>query len=93
MPIDFLKLDVQGSEGQVLTDLAEAGRLEDIDQIVVEYHHDGDSDLAWALELLRANGFAYRIDSRRGGAGHANNRMYWCMHFVPRKDADSVSAP
>jgi FkbM family methyltransferase len=62
--IDFLKLDVEGSEEDVLTELAEAGRLRDINELVVEYHHHlpGRADrLSIILGLLETHGFTYQI--------------------------------
>jgi FkbM family methyltransferase len=38
-PVDLLKLDVEGSEGAVLTDLANNGKLEVVRRMIIEYHH------------------------------------------------------
>jgi FkbM family methyltransferase len=63
-PIDFLKLDVEGSEEDVLTELAQADRLRDVREFVVEYHHhlSGRPDrLSVVLGLLEEHGFTYQL--------------------------------
>jgi FkbM family methyltransferase len=65
--VDFLKLDVEGAEQDVLENLLEDGKLRLIEQMVIEYHHhivkDKDS-LSHLLQLLECAGFGYQI------AGH-----------------------
>jgi FkbM family methyltransferase len=66
--IDFLKLDVEGSEEDVLTELAQADRLKDISELVIEYHHhlSGRQDrLSVVLGLLEAHGFTYQLSVPR----------------------------
>jgi FkbM family methyltransferase len=63
-PVDFLKLDVEGSEHQVLCDLLSSGKAQSIKQMVVEYHHhigDERSRLADFLRQLEQAGFEYQI--------------------------------
>ena len=73
--VAFLKLDVQGAETAVISELADAGKLEYIDQMVIEYHHHLPNDEAFAhspnslrtlLEILEAHGFDYQIAAERG---------------------------
>lgn len=62
--IDMLKLDVEGAEIDVLEDLAAAGALPRIRQMVIEYHHHmspGDDRLSKALGILEVAGFRYQI--------------------------------
>ena len=64
-PVDFFKLDVEGSELPILRHLDAAGCLVNIRSMFVELHHwDGDR-LCWheALALLDRCGFEYRIKS------------------------------
>ncbi len=63
-PIDLLKLDVEGSEFDVLTDLKSSGKLSQIRKMIIEYHHkiDGQSSrLARFLALLEEGEFEYQI--------------------------------
>jgi FkbM family methyltransferase len=67
-PIDFLKLDVEGAEHQVLGDLAKARKLKSIRQMVVEYHHrigQQKSRLGAFLRELEEAGFEYQIHASR----------------------------
>lgn len=64
-PVDLLKLDVEGAELDVLSELHRSGALGRVSRIAMEYHHhlDGEGDrLASALDLLEANGFGYLLD-------------------------------
>jgi FkbM family methyltransferase len=63
-PVDFLKLDVEGSEHRVLRELVGSGTLALIRQMVVEYHHrigDQKSSLGGFLLMLEQAGFEYQI--------------------------------
>lgn len=65
-PVDFLKLDVEGSEMEVLRDLRDAGKLALVREMVVEYHHHirrGEDGLSELLALLEAAGFSYQLTS------------------------------
>jgi FkbM family methyltransferase len=62
--IDFLKLDVEGAEHRVINDLVQTGKLKNIRQMVVEYHHrmgQQKSRLATFLQILEQAGFEYQI--------------------------------
>jgi FkbM family methyltransferase len=63
-PIDLLKVDVEGAEQGVFRELAASGRLQQVDQMFIEYHHhirkDSD-DFGPFLSLLEAQGFGYAI--------------------------------
>ena len=62
-PVDFLKLNVEGCEKAVIDELAAAGRLDRVDQMVVEYHGwpQGPQDLGSMLSTLDASGFRYML--------------------------------
>jgi len=64
--IDFLKLDVEGAEDIVLSDLAITGRLKAVREALIEFHHriDGErAKLGRFLTTLEAQGFDYQIDA------------------------------
>jgi FkbM family methyltransferase len=68
-PVDYLKLDVEGAEGVVLTELDESGKLALVRRMTVECHHhlDGvEGSLAGLLSTLERNGFGYRLEARLG---------------------------
>jgi FkbM family methyltransferase len=67
-PVDFLKLDVEGSELTVLRDLAASGAIARISQMVVEFHHHlrpTVDNLSECLSILEQHGFGYQLTSAR----------------------------
>jgi FkbM family methyltransferase len=65
-PVDFLKLDVEGSELPVLRDLVKSGAIAKIGQMVIEFHHHmnpGVDNLSECLAILEAHGFGYQLTS------------------------------
>jgi FkbM family methyltransferase len=65
--IDFLKMDIEGSEYQVMMDLERNGIFQKINKIVVEYHHkinDEKSSFGKFLDIFERNGFEYQINAR-----------------------------
>jgi FkbM family methyltransferase len=65
-PVDFLKLDVEGAEFRVIFDLVRSGKLANIRQMVIEYHHQigqQKSRLASFLRELELAGFNYQIQA------------------------------
>jgi Methyltransferase FkbM domain len=62
--VDLLKLDVEGAEFDVMTDLERSGKLSLIKRMVIEYHHkigNRASSLAQFLAILEKAGFEYQI--------------------------------
>jgi FkbM family methyltransferase len=59
--IDFLKLDVEGAEGDVVGELVASGAIERVEQLAIEHHPDSDDGLPRLLGLLAASGFRYRL--------------------------------
>lgn len=62
--VDFLKMDIEGSEFLVLRDLDSSGKIGLIDQMSIEYHHhieDNLDELAGFLKILEKNNFGYQI--------------------------------
>jgi FkbM family methyltransferase len=62
--VDLLKLDVEGSEWDVMQDLVKSQKLSEVDRIVIEYHHrigGAKSQLSQFLGLLEQAGFSYDI--------------------------------
>jgi FkbM family methyltransferase len=63
-PIDLLKMDVEGTELAVLEELALTGKLPQIREIVLEYHHhldERENRMARLLGILEENGFGYQV--------------------------------
>ncbi len=63
--VDFLKLDVEGAELDVIGELADAGKLRLVRQMLVEYHHHivrTEDRLSRLLAVLEENGFGYQLE-------------------------------
>jgi FkbM family methyltransferase len=64
-PVTLLKIDVEGSEWLILSDLkANAGKLENVQHVILEYHHkiNGESSrLVSFLSYFEACGYEYNI--------------------------------
>jgi FkbM family methyltransferase len=62
--LDFLKLDVEGMENDIIDELSTAGKLGVIERLVCEYHHhieNVDDRLSHALQTLEECGFGYQL--------------------------------
>lgn len=62
--VDFLKLDVEGAEMAVLGEVARSGKLRQIREMAVEYHHhmtSGEDRFSELLRLLEENGYGYSL--------------------------------
>jgi FkbM family methyltransferase len=64
--VDFLKMDIEGAEVQVLQDLVAHDKVKNIKQMVIEYHHHMDKNkdmLGQFLSVLENNGFGYQLST------------------------------
>ena len=62
--VELLKLDVEGTESDVMMDLKSSGKLPLIRRMIIEYHHKiggQSSSLAGFLLLLEEAGFEYQL--------------------------------
>ncbi len=59
--VDFLKLDVEGSEQAILDDLYASGTIRLVGELVLEHHPRRAGDLGRLLAGLSDHGFEYRI--------------------------------
>jgi FkbM family methyltransferase len=65
-PVDFVKLDVEGSELPVLRDLVTSGAIAQIKQMVIEFHHHMSphvDNMSECLGILEQHGFGYQLTS------------------------------
>jgi len=69
-PIDFLKIDIEGSEYEVLEECKDS--LGSVERIFIEYHslHEAPQDLARILEILSNAGFRYYIEGTGVHSAH-----------------------
>jgi FkbM family methyltransferase len=67
--VDFLKVDIEGMEMPVIDELARTGKLSQVREMAIEYHHHipaDDDTLSRLLKVLEINGFGYRIGASIG---------------------------
>ena len=93
-PVDFLKMNIEGSEWEVLNDCAD--RLRMIREMVIEYHHLPGLRRTRhnILELLHDSGFEYLVndfDSETNGAVRPPFRLapgtrYYLLIYARRVD-------
>ena len=64
--VDFMKIDIEGAEEDVLNELVQKGKLKMIKEMVIEYHHHIDPNLdrfSQILTLLEKQGFGYQMNT------------------------------
>ena len=63
--VDFLKLDIEGAEQQVLVELEQAGKLKFIKEIAIEGHEADQmmdvNDISKIVDLLERNSFSVHV--------------------------------
>jgi hypothetical protein len=62
--VDFLKIDIEGAEVEVLQELAASGKMNQIRQMVIEFHHHvtpNDDRMARFLNILEEQGYGYQL--------------------------------
>lgn len=64
--VDFLKMDIEGAELEVIQELNDSGKLKLVNKMMIEYHHhmiDKSTDnLSVLLALLENADFGYQLD-------------------------------
>ena len=63
--VDFLAMDIEGSEGKVFEELKKSKKISLIKKMLIEYHHNinNKAKLSDFLRILEINGFDYRLSS------------------------------
>ncbi len=65
--VDFIKMDIEGSEKEVIQDLDENNKLKKINKLAIEYHHrfgKEKSSLSEILKIFEKNNFEYQINTK-----------------------------
>lgn len=66
MPVDFLKMDIEGAELAVTEDLYRNSKFKFIKELTIEYHYNytnPDNKLSKILDILEKENFKYSIYS------------------------------
>ncbi len=65
--IEYMKIDIEGSENEVIFDLDKNNLLKNIEKFGIEYHHKingHNSRLGEFLEIFEKNKFEYQVDAK-----------------------------
>ena len=65
-PVDLVKMDIEGAEHEVMCDLVRSGKIEQVREMIIEYHHNipGDSkSFGGFLSMLESCGLRSQINS------------------------------
>jgi FkbM family methyltransferase len=76
--VDFLKLDVEGAEHDVLADLVETGAIAHVERMTIEYHHPLDGRLSAFLKGLEDAHFDYRVTANASLAEASQDVLLYC---------------
>ena len=63
--IDFMKMDIEGGEFDVIEELINAGKFNYIKQMVIEYHHhiiEDSDEFSKMISLIEDAGYGYQIE-------------------------------
>lgn len=71
--VDLIKIDIEGAETDAINDLNQSGRLKQVRQILMEFHHDinlfPENDLLNMLDILEKSGFTIEDSHITNGSG------------------------
>ena len=62
--VDYLKVDIEGAEIEVLEELAASGKMGNVQQMAIEFHHHitpNDDRMSQFLKIFEEQGYGYQI--------------------------------
>jgi len=60
-PIDLLKMDVEGTEQEIIEELDESGKIKNIRNIIIEFHPTEKQNIEIIKDILKRNNFVIEI--------------------------------
>jgi hypothetical protein len=83
--VDFLKMDIEGAEGEVIAELARNNALSRVRACAIEYHHFSETEnrLEDILAALAKNGLRARVEGGQNGR-QAPGSVYKRMVYATR---------
>lgn len=87
--IDLVKIDVEGSELNIVNELAESSALQKAEQYIIEYHHRINNDpsvLSDFLKKFEMNGYDYNLKASFRKPGDFQDVL---IHFYKEKRSAS----
>jgi len=71
--VDLIKIDIEGAETDAINDLYQSGKLSQVRQILMEFHHDNkqfpENNLLNMLAILERSGFTIEYSHITNGSG------------------------
>ena len=97
-PVDILKMDIEGAETLVLRDLDASGKIENIKNIIMEFHYNAVdlNALGEVLSMLERRNFRYHIEALPGmtpsfnGSKSVDSYLRCLMIYATKQDSKSV---
>lgn len=96
-PVDLVKLDIEGSELDVLLDLEETGKFGYVKNLIIEYHPIRlNQPLIPLLQVLERNGFSYDVRIPYDISGEMSRYIYkdglsfFMLYAVPKAKRDRI---
>ena len=85
--VDFLKMDIEGAEGQVLQELAKTDALEKLQHVILEYHafEGGENKLSDIISAFEGANFSISFISNVTRAIDMNARSFSHIMIVAKK--------
>lgn len=83
--IDFLKLDIEGVEEKVLTEINRHNLLSKTKEMFVEYHYFDNNSLAKVLTILENNGFNIITYGGIRSPYSSLKNSYWCLSIFAHR--------
>jgi FkbM family methyltransferase len=86
--VDLIKMDVEGAEMTIVSDLVETGQITKAREYIIEYHHNMNqetSKLAAFLQVFEDHNFKYNI---RSSFNDINSFQDILIHFYYTQDKD-----
>lgn len=101
--VDLLKMDIEGAEMDVMQELTSSGALENVNAMVIEYHHHlrpGEDRLSEMLHVLEEHSFGYDVGAKMSEPGKFQDillRVYRTASYPPseldRPEATRFASP
>jgi FkbM family methyltransferase len=85
-PVDLIKLDIEGAEGDVIAEVSAAGLLAATRWLIFEYHAAAGGHLGSVLTMLEEAGMAYDIRADGTGVGRPPGPQQLLMIRARRRD-------
>lgn len=92
--VDFLKIDTEGAETDIIADLCESGAIQHVNEMTIEYHHNIPSRASKFSEILaniEQSGFSYQIHTSFSPLARKNRFQDVMLHCYRNDSVQQTS--